>query len=109
MANKEPYDYLSSINPDVDETLIIRAQGSIKEIGTKNQMVHLGDDGSEKRISLDDTSKANGIANSFKWQDNVGGHTYVVRFDKDLTRERMLSLYHGYGEVNLKLLGVISD
>ncbi len=92
MAAREPYDYLSTITPDVDITLSIKPQGSIIEEGTKNQKIFLGDDGSEKRISLDydsifyvvlpwnvlseanagtfldlwhETSKANCIANTF--------------------------------------------
>ena len=136
MANKEPYDYLSEVAADVDQILIIKAQGRLLERGSKNQVIHIGDDGAEKRINLDstsifyvefpwralsesdagtimdlwhDSSKANGKVNSFKWSHPSDGHTYVARFDNNLDRERKMVAIYGFGKVRMKLLGYIAD
>jgi len=91
---KEMYDYCSIATPDNDETLDVRPSNTLVEEGSKNVVIHLGDDGSEERVSLDtdsvfyvtlqwepvdeddsgtvvdffnSTSKGCGMAKSFKW------------------------------------------
>lgn len=94
MSESEIYDYVDTVTPDYNATLSVISQVSITERGLKNQLVHLGDDGSEERISLSndsifyldvmwplrsesdigtvmdwfhDSNKANGIVRTFKW------------------------------------------
>lgn len=136
MAAAEPYDYLSTISADVNQTLVVDAQGKITETGYKNQVIHLADDNSEERITLTlgsiffvswpwnalseadagtildlyhDPAKANGMGNSFKWQTPHDGHTYVVRFDCQLSRVGQSRSRWGYPSVRLKILGRIAD
>ena len=52
MAASEPYDFLSTITPDYDYTLTIKAQAPITEEGWKNQVIHMADDNTEERITL---------------------------------------------------------
>lgn len=135
MAAKEPYDYLSTITPDYNYTLAIRAQIRITEEGYKNQIIHLADDNTEERITLStssmfyisfpwnllseadagtifelyhDPSKANGIANSFKFAYD-GLHTYVVRFDMKLARAGHSVDTWGIENVRMRVLGRIAD
>jgi len=135
MAAKEMYDYLSTITADYDALLGILPQGIVTEESRKNQIVHLGVDGSEERISFNttpifyitiywnslsesdsgvifdwynDTVKANGIQRSFKYAYG-DGHTYVVRFDSKITRSGKLVSQYGIKGVKLKVLGRISD
>ena len=130
MAAKEMYDYLSIVTPDVDITLgvapyDINPQGPMPESGTKNQIIHLGDDNSEARISFSndsifraiigletlteseagtvtdiyyDTAKANARQKSFKWA-HIDGHTYVIRFDCDMERVRRQHDIYGIGQI----------
>ena len=134
MANAEMYDYISQATADHDETLSVDPQRAIPEIGTKNQIIHLGDDGSEERISLSDdsvfycslewpvlsesdagtlldfwhsSSKGNGITKTFKWSHPTDGHTYVVRFAGDLTRDLQLGKIFGVTQVRLKIIGYV--
>jgi hypothetical protein len=127
------YDFLSSVTPDYDQTLPILPQGSVSEESQKNQVIHLGVDGSEERISFNttpifyisigwnalsesdsgtifdwynDTAKANGMLRSFKYAYG-DGHTYVVRFDSKLTRAGRLVSQYGIKEVRLKVLGKV--
>jgi len=135
MAAKEMYDFLSTITADYDALLGILPQGVVTEESQKNQIVHLGVDGSEERISFNttpifyitiywnslsesdsgiifdwynDTVKANGIQRSFKYAYG-DGHTYVVRFDSKITRSGKLVSQYGIKGVKLKVLGRISD
>ena len=91
---KEMYDYCSIATPDNNETLDVKPSNVLVEEGSKNVIIHLGDDGSEERIALDtdsiffvtlqwepigeedsgtvvdffnSTSKGCGTAKSFKW------------------------------------------
>jgi len=141
MAAKEMYDYLSTVTPDVDITLgaggyEIHPQGVLTERGTKNQVVHEGDDGSEQRVSLSndsifhvelawdvvteseagtlidfyyDSAKGNGRQKSFKWEHPDDGHTYVVRFDCDMERARKAHDVYGILNIRFKVLGKIDD
>lgn len=136
MANKEIYDYVSTVTPDNDVTLTVTPQRLLVETGTKNQIIHLGDDGSEERVSLSDDSifrvtlqwnhlnesdsgtlfefwnsatKGNGRAESFKWDHPVDGHTYVVRFDSDITRTLTPNTLYAIPQATLKILGRIAD
>lgn len=133
MAAKEMYDYLSSLVADYTaEELDISAQHKMRESGDKNQEVHVGDDGSEERVSHSDeteffvdyayaglseidagtifdlyhsSSKANGIENTFYWHHPTDSHIYTVRFAKAIPREIGPSWVHKYGGVSLKILG----
>lgn len=134
MAEKEIYDYISDATPDNNVTMTLAARGSITERTTKNQIVHLGVDGSEEVITIastviayleypfsaltnsdagtvfefwHDAAKGNGIAESFKLQ-NGDGHTYVVRFDSDMDRVRHLGNYQSLSVI-FKILGRIAD
>jgi hypothetical protein len=134
MAASEPYDFLSTITPDYDYTLAIKAQGKITEEGFKNQTIHLADDNTEKRITLStgslfyiafawkqlteanagtildlyhDPAKANGMGRSFKFA--YDGHTYVCRFDCKLTRGGNAVSRWGYPDVRFRILGRIAD
>jgi len=112
----------------------IHPQGVIAEHGTKNAVILEGDDGSEQRVSLSDDSifhmtlswehlteseagilfdfyhdsaKGNGRQKSFKWESPWDGHTYVVRFDCDLDRERKAYDVFGFMNVKFKVLGYV--
>lgn len=114
----------------------IHPQGVIAEAGTFKQVIHEGDDGSEERISLSDQavfrvrlswevltgsdsgilydfyynpSIAKGRLRSFKWKHPDDGHTYVVRFDCDLERQRKAYDIYGVLNVALKVLGRLAD
>lgn len=137
MAAKEMYDYLDIVAPDYSTTtLSVSPQRVFTEWGEKNQVVHLFDDGSERGISLSDdsiftvrlqwadiseadagtivdffhdTSKANGITRSFKWDHPTDEHTYVVKFRSALPRSIYVEGSHGITEVDLKVVGRIAD
>lgn len=133
MAAFEMYDFLSTATPDYDQTLPIPPQGTVTEESQKNQVIHLGVDGSEERISFNttpiffinigwnalseadsgtvfdwynDTAKANAMQRSFKYAYG-DGHTYVVRFDCKLTRSGRLVSQYGIQGVRLKVLGKV--
>lgn len=141
MARAEMYDYLSVVTPDYNQTLdvssgVLRIYRRGKEAGSFNQVIHLGDDGSEQRISLDsspifyvtfgwqglepedagtifdwyfDTAKAYGKGRSFKWSHPEDGHDYVVRFDMDLDRTvDPIRDVHALPDIRLKVLGRVS-
>ena len=90
----EMWDYLSTVSPDSDVTLDIKPTQTLVEEGAMAVVIHLGDDGSEERVALDEesvfyvslqwspknetdtgtimdffnsTSKGCGMAKSFKW------------------------------------------
>ena len=137
IAAKEPYYYLSVATPDyATTTLSLKSQKVINEAGTKNQVVHLGEDGSEERINFSsqsifyftihfphrsesdigtildfyfDEDKADGRHNTFKWDHPTDGHTYVVRFDTDLDRAITQGDFYGIPNIRLKATGVIAD
>lgn len=136
MAAQEMYDYLSTITPDyTTTTLSISAQGQVSEVSSKPQVVHVGTDGSEERISFNtssifyvswdynvltasdsgtifdfynDSAKANAKQRSFYFAHG-DGHTYVVRFDMDLTRRGQHVSRYGLPGVRLKVLGRKAD
>ena len=138
MAAKEMYDYLSTITADYSTTtLAVTPDKILTEEGEKSQVIHIGDDGSEERISLDDdsifyatlqwgritasdagtildffhdTAKANGQVRSFRWSHPSDGHIYVARFASALPRAWSGgSTYHQISQVKLKILGRIAD
>ena len=136
MAASEMYDFLSTIASDVNQTLSITPTGEIIEEGGFNQTVHMGDDGSEERVTISnnsiffvqfdwgvlseadigtifdlyfDTAKAKGMSNSFKWSSRGDGHTYVVRFDGKLTRGGSAQSLMGTRGIRLRVLGRIAD
>ena len=135
MAAQEMYDYLSTIAADYAYTLTLSARGTVTESTTKNQVIHLGADGSEERVSFSsnsifylswsypvlteadsgtlldlyaDSVKANGRQRSFRFTHG-DGHTYVVRFDCDLSRVGRLRSRYGLPDIKLKVLGRIAD
>ena len=135
MAVATMYDYLNVLAADVDQTLDIRPHKILYEDGDANQVVHMGDDNSEERISFSDdsifvvamqwtylspadsgtifdlyhdTAKANKMENSFKWEHPLDGHIYVVRFASSLRRFLERPIKHGFKEIRLKFLGYIS-
>jgi hypothetical protein len=134
MAEKEIYDYISTATPDNDVTMTLAARGAVTERTTKNQIIHLGVDGSEERITISstviayleypfsalsnsdagtvfdfwhDAAKGNGKVESFKL-DYTDGHTYVVRFESDMDRVRTLGNFQSMSVV-FKILGRIDD
>ena len=139
MAAKEPYDYISTVTPDYSSTTFnVNPSDIIMEEGEKSSVILIGDDGSEERISLSNTSyfyvtlkwnyksasdagtiidfyhdatKGNGMARSFKWTcpTRAGGHTYVVRFDSKLSRSIHGKGLHSIPDIRLKIVGRIAD
>ena len=136
MANAEIWDYLSStaVTPDYNATLSVTPQQVITEAGEKHQVAHIGDDDSEEIISFSDdsiffvtlkwnnlseadagtifdfyhdSSKANGMARSFKWAHpgETDSHTYIVRFATPLSRSIKPGFLFGVASVKLKILG----
>jgi len=129
----EMYDFLTATTANyVSTALNVTPQRIMVERGIKNQVVHLGDDGSEERVNLDsksifrvslqwdvlgstDASKivnfyhstaiANGMSRSFRWTHPTDGHTYTARFDSDLRRLEVPGNLFGIGEVTLRILG----
>lgn len=130
MAAKEIYDYVSAVAADYTATeLTLIAQGEIREESLENVVIHLGDDGSEERVSLSTTpvffitfrynvltesdagtvldmyhTNVNGMAKSFYFTLN-DGHTYTVRFDTNLARVGQSKSRYGIPDIRLKVLG----
>ena len=138
MAEKEMYDYLSTITPDYGTTtLSVSPSATLVEQGKKTAVIHTADDGSEERISLDDdpiytvtlqwdnisasdagtildfyydAAKANGQVRSFKWAHPTDGHTYVVRFAGPIKRQYRAGFsVHSIQSITLRVLGRIAD
>jgi len=133
MAAKEMYDYLSALVADYTATeLNVKPQRVLVEHGTKNIVVHIGDDGSEERIALDsdsifhvdlqwdvltaadagtifdffhDSTKGNGKGRTFYWVHATDGHTYTVRFNSELPRSISMPEFHGVTSIQFKVLG----
>ena len=136
MASSELYDFLSTISADYNATLGITPQGVVSSESSKSEVIHVGVDGSEARISFNtdsifyitldwnilseddsgivldwynNTAKANGIQRSFKYAYG-DGHTYVVRFDSaPLPRAGQHISRRGFKGVRMKVLGRIAD
>ena len=115
----------------------IRPQDIIEETPIFNQEAIMGDDGSIEVNSLDDgplafittfkfnhksdadigtllefifnTSKANGMENTFKLIHPEDGHTYVVRYWGDLSRLRGRPSYQAIPTVTFRVEGTIAD
>jgi len=136
IAAFEMYDFVNLATPDYNATLTNPSQRVITEKGLKNQVIHLGDDGSEERISFSnqsifhvgvqwpnksesdigqiidffyDTDKANGIVRSFKWTHPTDSHVYVVRFASNMTRTIRQKLFYGIPNAEFKVIGRIAD
>jgi hypothetical protein len=135
MAEKELYDYVDEVVPDNDETMTLAARGNVTERTMLNQVIHKAVDGvSDEVITISskviayisypfsalsnsdggtvfdffhDSTKGNGIAKSFKLQ-NTDGHTYVVKFESNMDRVRMLGNYQSMN-VDFKVIGKILD
>ena len=129
------YGYTDPGVPDYNAAIGILPQGEVTEESNKSQVVHVGVDGSEERITFgtrstfyininwnllsttnsgtifdwyNDPAKANGMQRSFKyaWGD---GHTYVVRFDCKLPRSGNAMSRMGIKSIRMKILGRIAD
>lgn len=132
MAQKEPYDYVATSTADVSTTLTLTPHGRVTEQSRENAVIHLGDDESEERIVLSSTpvfylswswnvlsasdagtildlyhTSAQGRGKSF--QCTHDGHTYVVRFDCDLSRTGQRNSRLSIPSVRLKILGKVED
>ena len=139
MASKEIYDFVNTVTPDyTTTTLTLSPSDIIFEEGEKSNIILTGDDGSEERIALSNTSifyvtlswnmrnasdagtiidfyhdsaKGNGTTRTFKWQcpASAGGHTYVVRFAGKLNRKIQITQHHNIPDVRLRIVGRIAD
>lgn len=137
MAAKEMYDYVATVAADNNETLSTpKPQIVLVEEGELNQAVHLMDDGSDQVVTLAtaeifyvtlqwnflsaadagtimdfyfDTSKGNGMAESFKWDHPTDGHTYVVKFRDRWSRSLEPGSVQYYPRIRLKVIGRIAD
>ena len=136
MAAKEMYDYISTVSADNNQTLSVQPSRMITEIGAFKDKIHMGDDGSEERIQLSSTpifyvtlywnnrtasdigtvfdfyfnaAYGNGRTESFKWSHPTDGHTYVVRFESELSRTIINPEIHGIPSCKLRILGRIAD
>jgi hypothetical protein len=136
MAAKEPYDYLTTISPDVDQTLTLNPQAVMIEEPVKNDIVHRGDDGrsaegiglggsnmififrfnyallteSDAGTILDffcDSAKGDGMVNTFKFTA-PDTHTYVVRFGAGPARQIRPTNW-GIPNVSLYVEGRVAD
>jgi hypothetical protein len=133
MPNFEMWDFLSTAAADYPSTMLnVSPQRTLTEMGNKNQIIHLGDDGSEERITFNSTTVfkvslqwdvlneadsgtifnffhstalANGLSRSFRWQHPTDGHKYTVRFDSQLDRSIAPASIYGVGQISLKILG----
>ena len=134
MAAKEMYDYLDHVLPSITWGMssVPCPQKILVEDGDFNQVIHLGDDGSEERIGLAtpsifyvtlrwdalepaysgvimdfyfNTDRANGRLETFNWPHPTDGHTYVVRFDSKFTKPMKPRFIHQVKSVRLKVMG----
>ena len=128
------WDYMSTSGVPANSTALLDVdpQRVMAELGVKNQVVHLGDDNSEEVITLGSTtvfyvslqwdvlsstdagviwdfwnssSKANGLARTFRWAHPTDTHTYTVRFDGDIARSFQPGDIASIGSVRLKVMG----
>jgi hypothetical protein len=124
--------FTGTITADYTTALTIKAQGVVTEEIFKNQVIHLGDDNSEERITLssgslvyvtwnlnmlseedagtvfdhyNDPLKANGIGRTFKWTAH-DTKNYVARWDCKLTRSGNALSRWGFQNLRLRVLGV---
>jgi hypothetical protein len=116
MTAYEMWDFLGKTTADSKTLVALAPQHVLTEVGDKNVVIHMGDDGSEERIALDNTSifrvklrwdylspsdagtivnqyystgEGNGRARSWRWAHPTDGHDYTVRFDTPLSRAIM--------------------
>ena len=133
MSAVEMYDYLSAVVADNNETLSVQPSHTITEIGTFNDEIRKGDDGSEERVRLGSSipefyvnlywengdssdigtvfdfyfnaAKGNGNLESFKWSHPNDGYLYTVRFDGALNRTITNPNIHSIPSCRLRVLG----
>jgi hypothetical protein len=129
------FDFLSATTADSKTLFAVNPQEILTEIGEKNVVIHMGDDGSEERVALDNdpifrvklrwnylsesdagtifnqyysTGEGNGMARSWRWDHPTDGHDYTVRFDAPLSRSWIPAAgapLHGIQEITLRILG----
>lgn len=136
ISAKEIYDYISAATADSTSLLNLTARGIVRESGSINQIVHLGDDGSEEVVELSTAKEfyidvpwgamtedeagtvidfwgsatiGNGKMRTFKYKHAYGAttHTYVARFDSDLARDIRDGNIHNMS-VRLKVTGYVT-
>lgn len=130
MAAKELYDYMSDMTADHNYTLSVDPQAVLTENIFKNQVIVKADDGSEEILSFSsdpipyldirydildesdagtvydyymDTAKGDGVLYSFYF-DHPDNHTYVVRFDGNISRQKRPTMF-GFNAIRLRVLG----
>ena len=136
MASSEVYDFIGATTPDYDAFLNVTPQRVLTEQGGFSQVSYLGEDGSEVVVDFlpgervfyfifnwealseseagtifdfyFDTAKAFGKLRSFKLTHPTDGHTYIVRFDTQLQRDRMVVNVHRFSPLRLKILGLLA-
>lgn len=137
MSAKEIYDYIATATPDSTVEMNLSARGVLRETISRNQLVHLSDDGSEEIVALSTAAEifidvpwgamseddagtifdfwmnatiGNGKMQTFKYVHSYGGttHVYVTRFDCDLARDIREGNIHNM-TVRLKVKGRIAD
>ena len=131
-----PYDYLSTMAPDVADTFTVAPQQIMTETFSPNQEVLVGDDGSREALDYtegiivsvtlqwdtltasdagaivshySDPTKANKMANSFPWAHPTDGHTYVTMYADPLPRTIATANIHGVTSIKLYLIGKVLD
>ncbi len=136
MHKKRMASFLPEKTADYKYVLDIPPQDILPEQSKKKQIRREFDDGSEAIITLSsssqftitvqwnilsqedasyildlwhDTSKANGMENTFYWKHPVEDNLYVVRFIEPLTRVDVAKKpnYKEIDQIKLKVLGVI--
>lgn len=131
------YDYLPELTPDYSgSTLAVTPQKTLTEDVSKNVAIHQSDGDDEVRVILSDApvayvtlqwdklrradadtlmdfwmdpAKANGMAYSFPWLHPDDGRTYVVRFASNASRDIKEAAQYGFGQVSLRVLGVMPE
>lgn len=128
----ELYDHISTVSFDVNVTLSLSPQVEVVEISYKDQEIQYAADGSTSRKGFSedsiavfqlqyrtltesnagtifdiyhDTAKANGLVNSFKFV-HPDGHTYVVKFAKEIPRD-ITPVNYSFESIDLIVLGKI--
>lgn len=136
MAEKTMWDMLSATTVTADYVTTrynLHPQVVLPEIGTKNQIVHTGDDGSDEVVSLDDdpvfyltlqwpkglspsdagtifdlwydVAKANGMARTWYLTHPKDGKDYTVRFNGPMTRGYAQGTFQLIDQISIKVKG----
>jgi len=129
-------DYLPNQTADYNGVILsVEPQRTMTETSKKHQTKHEGDDGTivvttlssqsyfivtlqwylitiaESDLIFDlwnDPGKANGIGRTFQWEHPTDGHTYVVRFEGDISKGYTSGIVadRGISSIRLRVTGV---